>query len=54
VERHQKNYVWFGVKVQHVLNHEDEVIEGHEADDSDEMRVDELPAAYLPIRHQFL
>ncbi len=52
MEEHEEYEVGFGLEVEHVLNDEDEVVEGHEADDSDEVGIDELATTDLSVRHQ--
>lgn len=51
MEDDNEDDVGFGLQLDEVLEYEDEVVEGHEANDSNEMRIDEFAAADLAIGH---
>ena len=45
----EEDKVGFGLEVEHVLNDEDEIVEGHEADNSDKMGINQLATTYLSV-----
>ena len=54
VEDNEQDDVGGRLEVEHVLKDENEVVEGDEDNDSDEVGVEQLAAAHLAITHQLL
>ena len=45
----QEDEVGLRLEVEHVLNDKDEIVEGHEADNSDKMGINQLATTYLSV-----